>query len=150
MLTRQQTATKENEMDANVKAVILECAKASAEGRIMFGDVVKKLMAAGVERYYVDFMRGEASYYLPNGEYAVAAMPTRERPAAEFSAAEVEAAVRGAQSGTLPYPAFCERAAEAGCVGYIVSMVGQRVVYYGRAGDTHVEWFPGAKRGAGL
>jgi uncharacterized protein YbcV (DUF1398 family) len=132
-------------MDANVKAVILDCAKASAEGRIMFGDAVKKLMGVGVERYHVDFMRGEAGYYLPNGDYAVAAMPMHRRPATEFSAVGVEAAVRGAQSGALPYPAFCERAIEAGCVGYLVSMVGRRVVYYGRTGDTHVEWFPGAK-----
>ena len=132
-------------MDANVKAVILDCAKASAEGRIMFGDVVKNMMGVGVERYQVDFVRGEASYYLPNGEYTVAAMPKHGHPAAEFSAAGVEAAVRGAQSGVLRYPAFCERAIEAGCVGYLVSIVGQRVVDYGRTGDTHVEWFPGAK-----
>ena len=36
------------------------------------------------------------------------------------------------------------RAAEAGCVGYMAFMAGRRVVYYGRTGDSHVEWFPDA------
>jgi hypothetical protein len=26
-----------------------------------------------------------------------------------------------------------------------VSLAGRRAVYYGRTGDEHVEWFPGAK-----
>jgi uncharacterized protein YbcV (DUF1398 family) len=144
MFTGQKSG-QENVMDAKVKAVILECAKASAEGRIMFADVVKNLIAAGIERYYVDFVRGEATYYLPNGEFEVVAMPMQGQPAIEFSAAAVAAAVRGAQSGALKYPAFCRQALEAGCVGYTVSMVGRRVVYYGRSGDSHVEWFPAMK-----
>ena len=129
-------------MDANVKAVILDCAKASAEGRIMFGDVVKNMMGVGVERYQVDFVRGEASYYLPNGEYTVAAMPKHGHPAAEFSAAGVEAAVRGAQSGALRYPAFCERAIEAGCVGYLVSIVGQKSSITGERATPMSNGFP--------
>jgi uncharacterized protein YbcV (DUF1398 family) len=35
--------------------------------------------------------------------------------------------------------------ADAGCVSYFVSLAGRRAVYYGRTGDEHVEWFPGAK-----
>ena len=132
-------------MKESVKSAILDCAKASAEGRVMFGDVVNNLTGAGVERYHVDFVHGEATYYLPYGEFEVVSMPVHGQPAAGFSAAGVAAAVRGAQSGALRYPAFCGKALEAGCVGYIVSMVGRRVVYYGRTGDSHVEWFPGAK-----
>jgi len=145
MFTRKHHARKESDMDARVKAVIADCAKASADGRIMFADVVRNLIGVGIERYHVDFTRAEASYYLPNGEFTVLLMAPHGLPAAEFSAEGVQAAVRGAQSGALAYPAFCERAVEAGCVGYIVSMVGRRVVYYGRTGDTHVERFPGAK-----
>ena len=61
-----------------------------------------------------------------------------------FSATGVEAAVRAVQAGAIPYRTFCERVVAAGCVGYHVSIVGRRVVYYGRTGDSHVEWFPGA------
>ena len=115
-------------------------------GTRQFADVVKSLIGVGVERYHVDFVRGETTYYLRGGATErVLTASAHGKPAAEFSASGVEAAVRGAQSGALKYTAFCERALEAGCVGYIASMVGRRVVYYGRTGDSHVEWFPGAK-----
>lgn len=32
----------------------------------------------------------------------------------------------------------------AGCAGYLVSLPGRRVVYYGRTGETHVELIPAA------
>ena len=101
-------------------------------------------MQAGVERYHADLLRGERTYYLPNGESEVVtrrcrrASPRRD----DFSATGVDAAVRAIQAGRLQYRTFCERIAEAGCVGYMVSLAGQRAVYYGRTGDSHVEWFP--------
>jgi len=87
---------------------------------------------------------GAATYYLPSGEFEVL-MPVYGQPATEFSAGGVAAAVRGAQSGALKYPAFCQQAPEADCVSYIVSMVGRRVVYHGRTGDGDVEWFPAGR-----
>jgi uncharacterized protein YbcV (DUF1398 family) len=76
----------------------------------------------------------------------VAGEPADTTPAGEFSAAGVDAAVRDIQVGKIQYRTFCARIAAAGCVGYHVSLAGQRAVYYGRTGDCHVEWFPGAKR----
>jgi hypothetical protein len=29
--------------------------------------------------------------------------------------------------------------------GYLVSLLGKRVVYYGRTGEIHTEYFPGTK-----
>src|SRR5690606_19676518 len=136
---------KGSAMDADVKATIHEAAKASAEGRVSFAEVVGNLIAAGVERYHVDFVRGETTYYRSDDTDVLSLHVPLGKPAAEFSRTGVAAAVRGAQSGALKYPAFCRQALEAGCVGYIVSMVGRRVVYYGRTGDSHVEWFPGAR-----
>jgi hypothetical protein len=60
----------------------------------------------------------------------------------DFSAARVEAAVRAIQRKEIGYHEFCERIAAAGCVGYVVSLVGRRAVYYGRGFDTYVEPFP--------
>lgn len=134
-------------MDTDAKAAIHEIAKASVEGRCSFADVVERLVAVGVERYHVDFVRREMIYYRNDGTEVFSLHVGHREPAAEFSAAGIEAAVRGAQSGALKYPAFCEHALAAGCVGYIVSMAGCRVVYYGQTGDSHVEWFPGAQRG---
>jgi uncharacterized protein YbcV (DUF1398 family) len=133
-------------MDAAVRDVVLECTKASDEERVSFPEVVKKLIDAGVERYHADLLRSEKTYYLPNGEsevvpnHAVGIVPPRE-----FSAQGVDAAVRAIQAGNIQYKAFCERVAAAGCVGYFVSIAGRRAIYYGRTGDSHVEWFPGAK-----
>ena len=62
-----------------------------------------------------------------------------------FSAEGVEKAVRAIQRQEIAYRKFCRLIADAGCVGYFVSLAGRRAVYYGRTGDEHVEWFPGAK-----
>jgi uncharacterized protein YbcV (DUF1398 family) len=132
-------------MDTKVKAVVHECTKASGEERISFGEVVMKLVEAGVERYHADLVRSQTTYYLPNGDTEVVQAHTIEVvPATAFTAEGVQAAVRAIQAGTIKYRTFCQRVLEAGCVGYIASMAGQRVVYYGRTGDNHVEWFPGA------
>jgi uncharacterized protein YbcV (DUF1398 family) len=138
--------TKDQSMDARVKDVMLECTKASDEERVTFAEVVKKLMGARVERYHTDLVRAEKIYYLPSGESELTPCEAIGIEAAsKFSASDVEAAVKAIQAGKIEYKAFCRRVLEAGCVGYIVSMIGKRVVYYGRTGDSHVEWFPGAK-----
>ena len=67
---------------------------------------------------------------------------SRRRPPPAFTADGVAAAVRAIQQQKIQYREFCERIAQAGCVGYIVSMAGRRAVYYGRTGDSYVEPFP--------
>jgi uncharacterized protein YbcV (DUF1398 family) len=111
-----------------------------------FPEVVGKLIGAGVERYHADLVRSEKTYFLPSGESRVIPNEAIARtPAGEFSATSVEAAVRAIQKGEINYKTFCERVMEAGCVGYHVSIAGRRAVYYGRSGDSHIEYFPGAK-----
>jgi uncharacterized protein YbcV (DUF1398 family) len=134
-------------MDTQVRNAVVEANRASDEERVSFREVVMKLMQAGVERYHADLLRGEKTYYLPNGESEVVqGQRIGSAPADQFSAAGVEAALRDIQAGKIQYRLFCARIAESGCVGYHVSLAGQRVLYYGRTGDSHVEWFPGAKR----
>lgn len=133
-------------MDSSIKSVMHEASRASDEERITFPEVVTKLVAAGVERYHADLTRAEKAYYLPNGETEV--VPNHAlaaSPALAFSAEAVEAAVRAIQCGEIQYREFCARIAAAGCVGYHVFIAGKRAVYYGRTGDSHTEWFPGAK-----
>ncbi|HTN09796.1 MAG TPA: DUF1398 family protein [Acetobacteraceae bacterium] len=130
--------------NGEARAIIRECAAASAAGRTGFGEVVIRLSAAGVERYQVDFQLGDTRYYLADGTVEVVASH-HGVVASGFSADGIAAAVRGAQAGTLAYPEFCRLVMAAGCVGYVASMVGKRVVYSGRTGDAHVEWFPNAK-----
>jgi uncharacterized protein YbcV (DUF1398 family) len=133
-------------MESHVKDIMRESTKASDEERAGFAEIVKKLIDVGVERYHADLVRSEKTYYLPDGESLIVPNdPVGIVPALEFSAAGVEMAVKAIQAGTIKYREFCKRAMSAGCVGYVVSMAGKRVVYYGRTGDSHVEWFPGAK-----
>lgn len=40
------------------------------------------------------------------------------------------------------YKGFRKKVMAAGCVGYTVSFIGKRAVYYGRTAETHVEHFP--------
>jgi uncharacterized protein YbcV (DUF1398 family) len=133
-------------MDIEIKRVMQEASRVSDEGGRSFPEIIGSLMAAGVERYHQDLRRSERTYYLPDGTSEVVgndAVPVA--PPVIFSAGGVEAAVRAAQAGAINYKEFCRRAMEAGCVGYVVSIVGKRVVYYGRTGDTHVEYFPASR-----
>jgi uncharacterized protein YbcV (DUF1398 family) len=130
-------------MKADVMKTMQECTDASDQERISFGEVVMKLMQAGVERYHADLLRAEKIYYLPSGEsHRVPAAHLNAPPAPAFAAEGVAAAVRAIQHEKIQYREFCERIAQAGCVGYMVSMTGRRAVYYGRTGDSYVEPFP--------
>ena len=131
-------------MDPRTKAIVEECTRASDEERSLFPEIVAALTGAGVEHYHADLRRSEKTYYTPDGaSEVVAAKPVRRAIGQTFAPAEVEAAVRASQAQAIGYNAFCERIAEAGCVGYLVSLAGRRAVYYGATGETHVELFPG-------
>jgi uncharacterized protein YbcV (DUF1398 family) len=133
-------------MDTAIRDIMVEASRASDEGNQSFGEIVKQLADAGVERYHQDFLRSERTYYLPDGESEVVRNDAvGATPAPSFSAQGVEAAVRAVQAGAIRYKQFCRQVMEAGCVGYLVSIAGRRVVYYGRSGDMHVEYFPGAR-----
>src|SRR5262249_49184542 len=114
--------------------------------KIHFGEVVARLMGAGVERYHADYSRNETTYYWPDGNSCVVPMEHEPMPIAlAFTASGVEAAVRAAQHGEIMYPEFTRQVLAAGCIGYFVQISGKRVQYFGRNGDVHTEWFPGAK-----
>lgn len=133
-------------MNPTLKAVVEACTRDSDRESASFPQIVGRLMEAGVERYHTDLVRAEKTYYLPGGEtHVVPADPLATKPPSAFVASAVDAAVRAIQQGKLTYKAFCERIAEAGCVGYHVSLAGRRAVYYGRTGETHVEPFPAAR-----
>jgi len=130
-------------MQADLIKVVQECTDGSDRERVTVPEVVAKLAGAGVERYHADLLRAEKIYYLPSGEsQRVQAAPIAAVPPAAFTADGVAAAVRAIQRQQIKYREFCERIAEAGCVGYFVSLAGRRAVYYGRTGDSYVEPFP--------
>ncbi len=134
-------------MNGEQTTVVKQCAELSASGRIHFGEVVGRLTTAGIERYHADYSRKEITYYTPEGQSCVVPMAYEDAPiAAAFSAAQVEASVRQSQRGEIMYPQFTRQALAAGCVGYFVQLTGKCVQYFGRNGEIHTEWFPGAKK----
>jgi uncharacterized protein YbcV (DUF1398 family) len=130
-------------MDTSVRTVVEACSRGSESGGMGFGEVLQKLAGAGVEGYYADFRRSMKTYYLPGGEVVEVPANDPDRAiSAAFDASRVESAVRQSQAGTHTYRDFCEKVMAAGCSGYLVSLLGRRVVYFGRTAETHVEHFP--------
>jgi uncharacterized protein YbcV (DUF1398 family) len=122
----------------------LEC---SASGEMTFPESVRMLTEAGFDGYTVDFRRSTRTYYMPDGA-AIELETERTAPVAErFDDAAVKEALREAQA-LVPgytYNGFCAKVTAAGCAGYLVSLLGKRVLYYGRTGETHTEYFPATR-----
>jgi len=136
-------------MDAQQIAIARDCLDGAYANTLSFPESVRRLMEAGFESYFVDYRRNTRTHYLPSGESLVLDNPHEEAAvAADFDAASIAAAIKWAQSGAADYnyADFNRRATASGCAGYFVSFCGRRVVYHGRTGDQHVEWFPGAAR----
>src|SRR5262245_47773350 len=116
-------------MDAHVKDVVREMTKASDEERITFPEVVAALMKAGVERYHADLVCSTKTYYMPDGSFETVACHPATAAGSSFSASGVEAAVRAIQAQKIRYREFCDHIADAGCVGYFVTLAGRRAIY---------------------
>ena len=132
-------------MDAPRIAIARTCLDAAHDGSLSFPMIIGRLMEAGFEGYMVDYRRGTQTYYLADCDGVSLDMPPsagKVEPA--FDAAAVGGLVRWAQANgpDYSYVHFCERVKAAGCAGYLVSFPGRRVVYFGRTGETHVEYFP--------
>lgn len=125
---------------------ICEVLKESQRGELVFPEVVRRMLEAGVESYFVDVARAEDVVYLRDGSTLTTKADLALDPVTEnFSEAELVSAIRGAQKDEIRYPEFMRRACAAGVVAYWAFLTGRKVIYFGRKGELHVEHFPGAK-----
>ena len=135
-------------MATNWKDVAHSCLEGAKSGAMTFPQIVKTLIEAGFDGYAIDFRRATATYYLSDGEAVELPAARGTVPVAEsFDAAVVREAIGEAQA-LIPdytYKGFCAKVTGAGCAGYLVSFPGKRVLYYGRTGETHTEYFPGTQ-----
>jgi uncharacterized protein YbcV (DUF1398 family) len=130
-------------MQGSVREVVEAASRGSEEGTLNFPQVLAKLSEAGVEGYYADLRGSRNTYYLMDGRSIdVATEPSHVPVAAPFDAVTVENAVRLSQAGAHSYRQFLDMVKAAGCAGYLVSLPGRRVVYFGRTAESHVEHFP--------
>ncbi|MEK7392309.1 MAG: DUF1398 family protein, partial [Fibrobacterota bacterium] len=139
--------TRTEIMDAQRKEIARDVAASAADGTRDFGQIVGTLMESGFDGYLVDYRAATQAFYLPDGSSHVVDIHRPETPvAATFDAAAVREAIREAQTKAVGYTylGFGEKVARAGCAGYLVTFSGKRVLYFGRDGQTHTEFFPGA------
>ncbi|QAU24030.1 DUF1398 domain-containing protein [Dyella sp. M7H15-1] len=130
----------------NIRSIVEECTRSSEDDSINFPDQLKKLAAAGVEGYYADLRNSKRTYYLSDGEtIEVSTAKVGVPVTTTFNAKTVGEAIRLSQSGAHTYREFCEKVMKAGCASYLVSLLGRKVVYLARSGESHVEYFPSGK-----
>ncbi|MBS0561012.1 MAG: DUF1398 family protein [Proteobacteria bacterium] len=132
-------------MTDHQKTTARACLAAAEANTLAFPQIVATLIEAGFESYAVDFRRASATYYLPDGasiDWPAHRVATPVAPA--LDAARMQEAIREAQHQVpgYTYAGFCEKAAAAGCAGYVVSFSGRRALYVGRTAETHTEHFP--------
>jgi uncharacterized protein YbcV (DUF1398 family) len=127
--------------------IVTEAARATLDGSIPFPEVVRRLMETGVEYYHVDYVASQKSFYSASGEVINTPINYENLPpvANDFDLVALRSAILDSQQNGQHYRDFTKRAMQAGVQGYIAFLRGKRVTYWGRDGEQHTEWFPGAK-----
>lgn len=131
-------------MNTNWKEIARITLEGSESGTTTFPQSVRQLIETGFDGYAVDFRRSTRTYYMPDGQSLELKTASVPAVAECFDAGTIKEALREAQTLApgYTYKGFCTKVAAAGCAGYMVSLPGKRVLYYGRTGQTHTEYFP--------
>ena len=127
--------------------IISKLAKATQDGSIPFPEIVGRLMEEGVEYYQVDYRTLRITFYGSVGGVVVAPLIFENLPEVgeAFDLIGLRAAIHDSQANGQKFHDFSVRAMSAGVQSYYAFLSGKRVMYLGRLGDQHIEWFPGAK-----
>jgi hypothetical protein len=125
---------------------IAALASASLSGTMPFPQIVAGLLDEGVECYLVDYRGLDFTFYGAGGGVVVVPLVFEGLPeiAEHFDPVALKAAILDSQTKGQPFRDFCRRAMWAGVHSYHAFLRGKRVLYLGRNGDQHIEWFPGA------
>ena len=104
------------------------------------------MIEEGVEYYLVDYRALRFTFYGAAGGIVVAPLLFEGLPEVgeTLDVPDLRAAVRDSQVNGQKFRDFSARAMRAGVQSYFAFLRGKRVLYLGRQGDQHVEWFPGA------
>jgi uncharacterized protein YbcV (DUF1398 family) len=98
--------------------LIHEVLAESQAGKLIFPEVVRRLLEAGVESYFVDLAKAEETIYMLDGKTHVERMTLPLTAIREkFSLPGIVSAIRAAQTDTIRYPEFADRATAAGVIG---------------------------------
>lgn len=127
--------------------IIIKAAQGTLSSNLPFPQIVGMLIEAGVEYYHVDYASCSKSFYSPDGDRVVTPITYSGLPliASELDVLALKDNILDSQCKGQKYYDFTVRAMKAGVQGYFAFLRGERVTYFGRKGDQHTEWFPGAK-----
>jgi uncharacterized protein YbcV (DUF1398 family) len=122
---------------------IKECSRMSFLN-IPFPEVVKKLLQAGVERYICDLVGFHVYYFgIDDQSYTIDfTLKNHPKVASNFTAKIITDSVIKIQQGQIGYEEFLHRIMIGGCSHYEAFLCGKKVIYFGRLGDNHIEYFP--------
>lgn len=128
----------------NNEKVIKECIDMAFRDNKAFPEIVNRLQAIGVERYYVDLVRMEKIYYFKDGGYYEAQFGLKDPVAIEkdYSEEGVRLALEAFTKGQIDYAVFLKRMMESGVACCFVFFKSKQVVHFGRGGEQFVEPFP--------
>ncbi len=131
-------------MNSNEISVL---ARATLDGAMPFPEIVGKLIDNGIEYYHVDYPSRSFTFYNAAGTVVSVPITFENLPpvSEDFDLTALKASILDSQQHGQKFREFCERATQAGVQGYFAFLRGKRVLYLGRQGDQHTEWFPGAK-----
>lgn len=135
-------------MKQQLQDIAQSCMNGAESGSMTFPQIVQTLIAAGFDGYLVDFRQGSITYYLPDGDLVqLKAVHVGHAVAERFDVDAVRQGIRDAQQlvAGYTYGGFCQTVTAAGCAGYFVSFLGKRVLYFGRTGEVHTEFFPASQ-----
>ncbi len=126
--------------------LIVKTSEETQAGTLSFPAAVGNLLAAGVEYYHVDYVARRKTFYGAEGDFVVTPLTYDDLApvAPEFSPDGLRSAILDSQQNGQKYRDFSNRAVAAGVQGYFAFLRGRRVTYWGRTGEQHTEWFPGA------
>ncbi len=111
--------------------------------KVSFPERIQNLSKISIERYDVDLMKLEITYYFHSGESYTERMTIENIPALaiNFDKVKVIEAIRANQQGKIDYQMFLREIIAAGTVSYTVYLDGKKVIYVGRKGESHTENF---------
>jgi uncharacterized protein YbcV (DUF1398 family) len=134
-----------NQTTQNLHGVAQAAFEGSAANTLTFPEGVKMIAAAGFNGYLVDYRSGTRTYHHSNGE-VFTFQGDVYTPVDAFDAGILRTAINEAQLSVpgYAYQGFSHKVTErGGAAGYLVSIVGKRVLYFGVNGETYTEHFPG-------
>jgi uncharacterized protein YbcV (DUF1398 family) len=126
------------------QTLIQQVSNATLAGTMSFPEVVGHLLKAGIDFYYVDYLTRQKTFYHHTDESVTTTIHYVDLPSvpAQLDKVNLKAIILDSQVNHQTYEAFTRRAMQAGTVGYFAFLTGRRVVYWGRDGESHIEYFP--------